>query len=102
MIGSNCPLPLQAQSGTWAPHVAPPSFEIESAIHGSGPLPLQGLPTPYRVVTTWTYGALGSAATAGSQSSALLLTTYSPAQPDAGAVVIVDASTARVPARRAS
>ena len=50
MIGSNCPEPLHAQSGTPWLHVAPPSEEISSAIHGNGQLPGHGFGA-YRVVS---------------------------------------------------
>ena len=43
MIGSNCPDPLHAHNGRCAPQVAPPSLDTDSAIHGEGQFPGQGL-----------------------------------------------------------
>jgi hypothetical protein len=102
ICGSNWPLPLHAQSGTCLLHVVPPSLERVSAIHGVGQLPLHGFGTPYRVVTTYAQGAFGSVATAGSQSSALGSTTYSPAQPGAGEDCSAAVSTLKVPAALAA
>src|SRR6476659_4365817 len=81
MIGSNWPPPLHAHSGFAAPNVAPPSELIESEIHGVGQFPGQGFEVPYRVVSTYTYGECGSAAMAGSQSSATGSIGVSPTQP---------------------
>src|SRR4029079_11595895 len=61
-----------------------------------------GLGTPYRVVTTYAHGSFGSVATAGSQSSALRSTTYSPAQPGAGETWSDAVSTPIVPSAFAS
>src|SRR6185436_7993366 len=87
MIGSNWPDPLHAQRAFAALHVAPPLLLMLSAIHGVGQLPGQGLPA-YRVARVYTQGALGSAAIAGSQSSAMASIGNSPAQPTAAAAAI--------------
>src|SRR5439155_9750764 len=84
--GSNCPCtPRQAQRYLSAPHVAPPSVEILSTWYGNGHRFPQAVGPVYRVANRYTYGAFGSAAIAGSQSSAVGLITCSPAQPVGGA-----------------
>src|SRR5215211_1544940 len=84
MTGSYCHDPLHAQSGRCAAHVFPPSEETWSERCGTGQLPGHGL-SPKWVVNRYTNGAPGSAAIAGSQSSATGSATRSPAQPGAGA-----------------
>src|SRR5919202_953261 len=89
MIGSYCPLePRQMQSALCASQVEPPSAELASAMKGDGHcFSHPGGATPYRVVSRYAYGAPGSLATAGSQSSVDGLRIREPTQPVAGRVV---------------
>src|ERR671932_2658463 len=89
MIGSYCPFePRQRQSALCASQVEPPSAELVSAMKGDGHcFSHPGGATPYRVVSRYAYGAPGSVATAGSQSSVDELRIREPIQPLAGRVV---------------
>src|SRR5690242_18453748 len=88
MIGSNWPEPLHAHSGTALLQVAPLSVLRSMAMYGVGQLPGHGFVAAYRVSIMYTKPPFGSAASAGSQSSAVASTSFSPAQPVAGAEVI--------------
>src|SRR5919202_1615512 len=89
MIGSYCPFePRQVQSALCESQVEPPSAELVSAMKGDGHcFSHPGGATPYRVVSRYAYGAPGSVATAGSQSSVEGLRIREPTQPLAGRVV---------------
>src|SRR5437763_14964193 len=77
------------QSALCESQVEPPSAELVSAMKGDGHLLSHpGGATPYRVVSRYAYGAPGSVATAGSQSS-YALRTREPTQPLAARVVFV-------------
>src|ERR671938_917460 len=76
------------QRARCASQVEPPSAELVSAMKGDGHcLSHPGGATPYRVVSRYAYGAPGSVATAGSQSSVDELRIREPTQPLAGRVV---------------
>src|SRR4051812_39623672 len=96
MIGSYCPWPpLQPQSGTLSVHFAPLSALTLITMYGTGQLAVQmGFGTPYRVARAYTYGACGSAAMAGPQSSAIVSYGCPPPQPGAA-----DPPERRCPAR---
>src|SRR2546423_9304764 len=76
------------QSALCESQVEPPSAELVSAMKGDGHcFSHPGGATPYRVVRRYAYGAPGSVATAGSQSSVDGLRIREPTQPLAGRAV---------------
>src|ERR687886_181778 len=76
------------QSALCESQVEPPSAELVSAMKGDGHcFSHPGGATPYRVVSRYAWGAPGSVATAGSQSSVDELRIRDPTQPVAGRVV---------------
>src|SRR5438093_1990144 len=76
IIGSYCHEPLHAHSGVTLLHVRPLSVERSSPMIADGQFPGHGFGSPMRVTSAYTYGPLGSAAMAGSQSSVVGSTTY--------------------------
>src|SRR5919201_36327 len=98
MVGSYWAFdPFAPHRGTCAPQLRPPSWETVRARYGLGQWELHVFGWPYRVVRMYTYGALGSVATAGSQSSVSGFNSCEPTQPGAGFVTVVAVDAASAP-----